>query len=342
MDEKNNYLSKKTKRKNDKNMPHYTKEDDIKYNIKNKIIENNKKKSHKSKEKKEIKKAKISKIIREDNEEKEKDNIIDDNNEENEEESKNEKLEKEEEENSVNIDEIMEEEDNNNKNYNLYKKIKKKVIIILEGATLELGSLRKNPKLLNCDEHYKIIKSMKKKLDEFRPDIIHQCLLNLFDSPLNKVGLLQVYLHTNKNILIEINPKTRMPRTFKRFSGLFTQLLLKNEIKASDTNETLMKVINTKIKDLIDKNTPKILLSAKGRLIDIDTYIKNLCTSLDEGKDKDKDKNICFIIGTNPKGEIDSFIKYNDDCISLSSFDLDSNIVCAKICSSFEKVWDIL
>jgi rRNA pseudouridine-1189 N-methylase Emg1 (Nep1/Mra1 family) len=26
----------------------------------------------------------------------------------------------------------------------------------------------------------------------------------------------------------------------------------------------------------------------------------------------------------------------------LSSFDLDSNIVCAKICSSFEKVWDIL
>ncbi len=305
-----------------------------------------KKKKINQKKKKEIKKTKIHKTEKEDIIKKEKDNkynnISDDNNEENEEESKNESFEEENSDNSENI--MGEKEENNDNKYNLYDKIKKKLIIILEGATLELGSLRKNPKLINCDEHYKIIKSMKKKLDEFRPDIIHQCLLNLFDSPLNKVGLLQVYIHTNKNILIEINPKTRMPRTFKRFSGLFTQLLLKNEIKASDTNETLMKVINTKVENLIDKNTPKILLSAKGRLIDIDTYIKNLCISLDDenNKSKNKNKDICFIIGTNPKGEIDPLIKYNDDCISLSSFDLDSNIVCAKICSSFEKIWDIL
>ena len=227
--------------------------------------------------------------------------------------------------------------DEENNKYKLYEKIKKKVIIVLEGATLELGSLKKNPQLLNCDEHYRIIKSMKKKLDEFRPDIIHQCLLDLFDSPLNKVGLLQVYIHTNKNILIEINPKTRIPRTFKRFSGLFTQLLLKNEIK-TDTNETLLKVMNSNIEDVVGKNAPKILLSPKGRLIDIDTYCKNL----NSNADKEKYKNMCFIIGTNPKGDIDPMIKYNDDCISLSSFDLDSNIVCAKICCSFEKVWDIL
>ena len=171
--------------------------------------------------------------------------------------------------------------DQENNKYKLYEKIKKKLIIVLEGATLELGSLKKNPQLLNCDEHYRIIKSMKKKLDEFRPDIIHQCLLDLFDSPLNKVGLLQVYIHTNKNILIEINPKTRIPRTFKRFSGLFTQLLLKNEIK-SDKNETLLKVINSNIEDVVGKNIPKILLSPKGRLIDIDTYCKNLNSNADK------------------------------------------------------------
>ena len=55
-----------------------------------------------------------------------------------------------------------------------------------------------------------------------------------------------------------------------------------------------------------------------------------------------KTKDICFIIGTNPKGDIDPMIKYNDDCISLSSFDLDSNVVCSKICSAFENTWDIL
>lgn len=42
----------------------------------------------------------------------------------------------------------------------------------------------------------------------------------LLDSPLNKAGLLQVYLRTNKNVLIEINPQTRIPRTYKRFAGL--------------------------------------------------------------------------------------------------------------------------
>ena len=216
----------------------------------------------------------------------------------------------------------------------MYNKLKKKLIIILEGATLELGNSKKNPQILNCDDHYKIIKNMKKKLDEFRPDIIHQCLLNLFDSPLNKVGLLQVYIHTNKNILIEINPKTRIPRTFKRFSGLFSQLFLKNEI-GDDT--IFLKILNKKLENIIG-DIPKILLSEKGRLVDIDIYCKNLENNLKEKNNK----NICFIIGTNPKGDIDPMIKYNDDCISLSSFDLDSNIVCAKICSSFEKSWGIL
>jgi rRNA pseudouridine-1189 N-methylase Emg1 (Nep1/Mra1 family) len=61
---------------------------------------------------------------------------------------------------------------------------------------------------------------MKKSFEEYRPDVLHQCLLALLDSPLNKAGLLQVYVTTNKNVLIEINPQTRIPRTFKRFSGL--------------------------------------------------------------------------------------------------------------------------
>lgn len=306
--EEKKYLSKKTKRKNDKNIPLYTQQDELKYNEKNKIL----------------KKEKQPKI--KETEQNEEINS-----------SENEDDIKQEEENELN--ELIDKEQNND--YNMYKKLKKKLIIILEGASLELGNLKKTPQILNCDDHYKIIKSMKKKLEEFRPDIIHQCLLNLFDSPLNKVGLLQVYIHTNKNALIEINPKTRIPRTFKRFSGLFSQLFLKNEIGTEDTNEgkkeIFLKILNTKIENLIE-DIPKILLSEKGRLVDIDIYCKNLEENLKAKKNKD----ICFIIGTNPKGDIDPMIKYNDDCISLSSFDLDSNIICGKICSAFENTWGVL
>jgi hypothetical protein len=42
----------------------------------------------------------------------------------------------------------------------------------------------------------------------------------LLDSPLNRAGLLQVYIKTEKNVLIEVNPQIRIPRTFKRFAGL--------------------------------------------------------------------------------------------------------------------------
>lgn len=58
-----------------------------------------------------------------------------------------------------------------------------------------------------------------------RPDITHQSLLMLFDSPLNRAGLLQVYIHTHKNVLIEINPQCRIPRTFKRFGGLMGKFI---------------------------------------------------------------------------------------------------------------------
>jgi hypothetical protein len=74
--------------------------------------------------------------------------------------------------------------------------------------------------LLNCDDHQGILARNGRDIADARPDITHQCLLTLLDSPLNKAGLLQVYIHTAKGVLIEVNPSVRIPRTFKRFSGL--------------------------------------------------------------------------------------------------------------------------
>ena len=64
-------------------------------------------------------------------------------------------------------------------------------------------------------------------LKKFNSSLSFQCLLMLLDSPLNRAGLLQVYIHTAKNVLIEVHPQTRIPRTFDRFCGLMVQLLYK-------------------------------------------------------------------------------------------------------------------
>jgi hypothetical protein len=104
--------------------------------------------------------------------------------------------------------------------------------------------------LLNCDDHQGFLAKEGRDIADARPDITHQvsrrraktpdlnvdtescakrwtrsqCLLTLLDSPLNKAGLLQVYVQTAKGVLIEINPSVRIPRTFKRFSGLMGEL----------------------------------------------------------------------------------------------------------------------
>ena len=119
--------------------------------------------------------------------------------------------------------------------------------------------------LLNCDDHQGILAKTGRDIADARPDITHQvsifcrcslilgpgsahslalqCLLTLLDSPLNKAGLLQVYIHTAKGMLIEVNPSVRIPRTFKRFCGLFVQLLQKLSIRGVQGSEKLLRVI---------------------------------------------------------------------------------------------------
>ncbi|XP_070309187.1 ribosomal RNA small subunit methyltransferase NEP1 isoform X3 [Odocoileus virginianus] len=96
----------------------------------------------------------------------------------------------------------------------------RRLIVVLEGASLETVKVGKTYELLNCDKHKSMLLKNGRDPGEVRPDIAHQSLLMLMDSPLNRAGLLQVYIHTQKNVLIEVNPQTRIPRTFDRFCGL--------------------------------------------------------------------------------------------------------------------------
>jgi rRNA small subunit pseudouridine methyltransferase Nep1 len=123
----------------------------------------------------------------------------------------------------------------------------RRLIIILDDCPLEAAKINNSYELLNSDDHYKFLLNNKKKPDEYRPDVVHQCLLTLIDSPVNKSGNLEIYLRTKKNILIQVNPKVRLPRTYQRFAGLMIQLLHKLKIRASDGNAILMKIIKNPI-----------------------------------------------------------------------------------------------
>lgn len=96
-----------------------------------------------------------------------------------------------------------------------------RLIVVLDNASLEVGQTKHGFELLSMEEHYWLIKKKQKSPESFRPDIVHQALLALLDSPLGKVKKIQIMLRTQKGFTVEVSPEIRLPRTFKRFSGLF-------------------------------------------------------------------------------------------------------------------------
>lgn len=74
-----------------------------------------------------------------------------------------------------------------------------------------IAKLKDKISLVTPSTHKKYItNTLKMDIATFRPDILHRCLLSLQDSPLNKAGLLRVYVHTLDNVLIEIDPSCRV------------------------------------------------------------------------------------------------------------------------------------
>ena len=58
-----------------------------------------------------------------------------------------------------------------------------------------------------------------------RPDIVHQCLLSIYDSELGASGRVRVFIYTTRGKTIEVSPHMRPPRTYERFKGLMATLL---------------------------------------------------------------------------------------------------------------------
>ncbi|KAL9637188.1 MAG: hypothetical protein Q9164_002349 [Protoblastenia rupestris] len=217
-----------------------------------------------------------------------------------------------------------------------------RLIVVLSNASLETyrasyggrsGNVRDEKySLLNSDEHIGVMRKMNRDISEARPDITHQCLLTLLDSPVNKAGRLQIYIHTAKGVLIEVNPTVRIPRTFKRFAGLMVQLLHKLSIRSLNSQEKLLKVIKNPITDHLPPNCRKVTLSFDADVVRVKDYISDVGPK----------QSVCVFVGAMAKGKDDFADAFKDDAISISNFSLSASVACGKFCNAVEDVWNII
>ncbi|RKU41724.1 18S rRNA pseudouridine methyltransferase [Coniochaeta pulveracea] len=219
----------------------------------------------------------------------------------------------------------------------------KRLIVVLSNASLEtykashsagrMGSVRDEKySLLNSDEHIGVMRKMNRDISDARPDITHQCLLTLLDSPINKAGKLQIYIQTAKGVLIEVSPSVRIPRTFKRFAGLMVQLLHRLSIKSTTSQEKLLKVIQNPITDHLPPNCRKITLSFDAPVVRVREYVDGLGPN----------ESICVFVGAMAKGSDNFADAYVDEKISISNYSLSASVACSKFCHAAEDSWDII
>lgn len=208
------------------------------------------------------------------------------------------------------------------------------VIVLLDLATLEIVKTKKGDfQLLNCDDHVSLMRKHNKDPGNYRPDIIHQELMAVLDSPLNKAGKMKVYVHTDKNVLIEINPKTRIPRTFKRFSGLMVQLLHRLKIRSADGKDMLLRVIKNPISRHLPAGAHIYGFSHKGSVHNPMTLATNM----------PDDSPIVLIFGAMATGAISAVDHpYIQQMVSISEYPLSGIVAVNRVLGAIENQWGIV
>lgn len=144
--------------------------------------------------------------------------------------------------------------------------------------------------------------------------------------------MLQVYIHTAKNVLIEVNPHVRIPRTFKRFSGLMVQLLHKLSIRSVNGSEKLLRVIPNPVTDYLPTKCHKITLSYDAKVTRLSQYLPTI----------PDDYSICVAVGAMAHGKDDFASSWVDESISISEYSLSASVACGKFTCALEELWGVV
>jgi len=124
---------------------------------------------------------------------------------------------------------------------------------------------RKPPGLILLDRsyHHSAMKKLRESEKRGRPDIVHFALLEALGSPLNRERLLQVYVHTNNDYVITVNPETRLPRNYDRFVGLLEQLFELKRVPSE--GQTLLKLEAKTLRQLLKETETDYVMAFSRR-----------------------------------------------------------------------------
>jgi len=178
--------------------------------------------------------------------------------------------------------------------------------------------------LLDRSFHHSAMAKLKDSEKRGRPDLVHVTLLNVTGTPLYLEGMVQVFVHTYDDEVLEIAEKTRIPKNYLRFRGLMEKVLVERP------KQGLIKVHSMGVKEL-------------ARTISADEVIglsvQGMMTSLEElAKSVTGAKRPSVIVGGFPHGHFSpGTLSVVDQLVRIDARPLEAHVVASRVIYEVEK-----
>ena len=182
--------------------------------------------------------------------------------------------------------------------------------------------------LLDRSYHHAAMKRLIESEKRGRPDIVHFALLGALGSPLNKQGLLQVYVHTINDYVINLNSEVRLPKNYNRFVGLIEQLFQLGTIPP--TGPVLLRLERKTMSQLLQEtaNDYVIAFSTKGSPKTLEEAVSRLQTK----------ERPAVIIGGFPHGHFsETTVKLADEIVCVDPEMLEAWTLTSRVIYEYER-----
>ena len=183
--------------------------------------------------------------------------------------------------------------------------------------------------LLDRSFHHSAMERLKDSEKRGRPDLVHGALLSVTGTPLYLEGRVSVFVHTYGDVVVSIQPKTRIPKRYLRFWGLMEQAL-------SGRGDGLVTVRESKITDFVRKElAPDVTvgLSVQGERMELEDLAGRLMAA----------DNPCVIVGGFPHGHFSpETLSVIDELVRIHEMPLEAHVVTSRLLYEFEKAVEAL
>ena len=179
--------------------------------------------------------------------------------------------------------------------------------------------------LLDRSFHHSSMARLKESEKRGRPDLVHVALLSVTGTPLYLGGEVKLSVHTFPGLVLELEPKTRIPKNYLRFRGLIEKALVEQP------KDGLVSVHRSTIPELAGRRSnsgPVIAFSIRGKMEDLNLI----------GEEVAMAESPTVVVGGFPHGHFSSeILSAADRLVRIDESPLEAHVVAARVVYEVEK-----